>query len=101
MTDQASPFVPGSFRCAKCGFVLIQANLNAQDGTVIARDAPGDRCPNDGAPMWRVTWRERAEEAEERLGRLLSDPRVQAIECDILGFDRPDHLKDCLRPISA
>ena len=68
-------FVPGQWRCAKCGFGLIQANLNARDGTVTARDEPGDKCPNDGAPLWRVTWKERCLESEERLGALLSDPR--------------------------
>jgi hypothetical protein len=29
---------------------------------VTARDEPGDKCPNDGSPMWRVTWREHSDE---------------------------------------
>ncbi|MCE7797893.1 hypothetical protein LWE61_15185 [Sphingobium sufflavum] len=54
--------VPGVWRCAKCSFTLYQANLNAQDGTVTARDEAGDNCPNDGAPLWRVTWKDYATE---------------------------------------
>jgi hypothetical protein len=56
-------YVPGVFRCPKCNFRLIQSNLNAQDGTVTPRDAPGDKCPNDGSPMWRVTYRDELAEA--------------------------------------
>lgn len=52
--------VPGAWRCAKCGFRLQQMNLNAQDGTVTSRDQAGDVCPNDGAPLWRVTWKDDA-----------------------------------------
>lgn len=54
--------VPGVWRCAKCNFRLIQSTLNARDGTVTARDAVGDKCPNCDVPMWRVTWREEAED---------------------------------------
>ncbi len=59
--------VPGMWRCAKCGLYLIQSNLNAGDGTVTARDQAGETCPNDGAPLWRVSWREQAEELNRRL----------------------------------
>ena len=51
-------YVPGLWRCAKCKFQLIQANLNAGDGSVTARDQAGDKCPNCDAPLWRVTERE-------------------------------------------
>lgn len=59
-------FVPGTWRCPKCKFVLHQFNLNANDGSVTTRDEPGDKCPNDGSPLWRVTWREDAMELAER-----------------------------------
>ena len=52
-------YVPGLWRCAKCNFELIQSNLNGADGTVTARDQPGDKCPNCDVPLWRVTERER------------------------------------------
>lgn len=54
--------VPGVWRCAKCSFRLIQSNLNARDGTVTAQDEAGERCPNCGVSLWRVTWREEAED---------------------------------------
>lgn len=62
---QKNVYAPGRWRCPKCNFVLIQANLNAADGTVTARDKPGDKCPNCQGPMWRVSWKQ---EAEENLG---------------------------------
>ena len=58
--------VPGMWRCAKCQFVLVQSNLNAADGSVTPRDNAGDRCPNDGSPLWRVSWKEHATEMAER-----------------------------------
>lgn len=52
--------VPGMWRCSRCGFVLCQSNLNAQDGTITARDQPGDRCPNCDVTLWRLSWRQHA-----------------------------------------
>lgn len=60
---EALVFVPGVWRCAKCDFRLIQSNLNARDGTVTARDTPGDKCPNCASPLWRVTERQERTEA--------------------------------------
>lgn len=51
-------YIPGQWRCPKCEFQLTQSNLNAQDGSVTARDDPGDKCPNCNSPLWRVTYRE-------------------------------------------
>lgn len=53
-------YTPGLWRCAKCSFMLVQRNLNANSGTVTARDQPGDKCPNCNVPLWRVTERENA-----------------------------------------
>lgn len=78
--------VPGQFRCAKCGFVLHQASINASTGGIHERDEPGEKCPNDGSPLWRMTWKDQCLESEARLGKLLADPRVQAIEAELMGF---------------
>lgn len=59
-------YVPGQWRCAKCKFTLIQANLNANGGTVTARDQPGDKCPNCDSPLWRVTERDAGNEMIDR-----------------------------------
>ncbi|MBX3504478.1 MAG: hypothetical protein KF895_03290 [Parvibaculum sp.] len=61
---EALVYAPGLWKCAKCDFVLQQSNLNARDGTVTARDTPGDKCPNCNSPLWRVSWKE---EAADRL----------------------------------
>lgn len=59
-------YVPGCWSCAKCHLVLVQSNLNAADGTVTARDTPGDKCPNCDSPLWRVTWKQQAKEMGDR-----------------------------------
>ena len=58
-------YVPGLWKCAKCNFTLVQSNLNAFDGTVTARDTPGDKCPNCNMPLWRVTWKQDRNEVYE------------------------------------
>lgn len=65
--DAADIYVPGAWKCPACAFVLTQATLFVQSGEVgstldqVMR-MTGESCPNDGTPMLRVTWRERAEE---------------------------------------
>lgn len=51
-------YQPGVFKCAKCNFQLVQKTLNTNTGSVTARDAVGEKCPNDGSPMWRVSYQE-------------------------------------------
>ena len=63
---EALVYVPGSWHCPKCKFTLLQSNLNAQDGTVTARDTPGDKCPNCTGPLWRCSWKNDAFEMQER-----------------------------------
>lgn len=50
--------MPGVWRCAKCSFQLHSMTMNMAQGTIGAKDEPGEKCPNDGSPMWRVTWKE-------------------------------------------
>ncbi|TIN76725.1 hypothetical protein [Mesorhizobium sp.] len=84
MNDQPQIYAPGVWRCPKCRFRLIQANLNARDGTVTARDVPGDHCPNCSSPLWRVTWKDEAEEnlqiGEQHVARAVAaEKRVQEL----------------------
>lgn len=74
--------VPGVWRCAKCEFTLIQSNLNAKDGSITARDKPGDKCPNDGSPLWRVSYRDWALENEKGWTELLDrkDSELSAVK---------------------
>lgn len=64
MANEDLVYVPGLWRCAKCKFELVQATLNAVDGTVSARDTPGEKCPNCQSPLWRVTERDARQEAQ-------------------------------------
>ncbi|ANM12090.1 hypothetical protein [Rhizobium sp. N324] len=83
-----SEFVPGAWRCPKCNFRLLQSNLNAADGTVTARDTPGDKCPNCAAPLWRVSWKDEAQEnlsiAENQLERALAAERKLAEALEVI-----------------
>lgn len=74
-------YVPGQWRCAKCKFVLQQANLNAHTGTVTARDAAGDKCPNCNSPLWRVTWKQDAHEMLDRATEQME--RAKAAESEL------------------
>lgn len=87
-------FVPGEFKCKKCGFALSQFNMRAFDGAVGERDDPGEKCPNDGSPLWRVTWKERANEHFERAveemnrANALASPVPSTALVEALAFDR-------------
>ena len=80
-------YVPELWRCPKCEFQLIQANLNAGDGSVTARDQPGDKCPNCNSPLWRVTERDAgnkliddAERVCREASARVEEARAKAIE---------------------
>lgn len=67
LEDVSALYVPGVWRCVRCSFELMQSNLNANDGTVTARDTPGDKCPNCDTGLWRVSWKDWATETAKRL----------------------------------
>lgn len=60
MSDQIQP---GVMRCAKCNLRMLHSSLNAQTGSITANSDPV-RCPNDCGPMWHVTWKQEAIEAQ-------------------------------------
>lgn len=64
---QRQVYVCGSWRCPKCHFILQQMVLDAHSGEVAAQDDPGEPCPNCASPLWRVTWRQEAEEMMKRV----------------------------------
>ncbi|GAB4071680.1 hypothetical protein KHC28_00120 [Ancylobacter sonchi] len=76
-------YVPGLWRCARCNFSLLQANLNACDGSVTARDQPGDKCPNCDSPLWRVTERQAGNEMVDRAEEYLARATKAAAERDV------------------
>lgn len=72
-------YVPGLWRCAKCDFHLTQMNLNANSGTVTARDDPGEKCPNCDSPLWRVTERDARQEAQRECNAMWEKGRAAAL----------------------
>ena len=62
--------VPGVMRCAKCAFQLHRVTLYVRSGTTGAGDSDTEPCPNGCGPLWPVTWRQWAEEAQEYAQRL-------------------------------
>ena len=62
-------FMPGCFRCPKCGFVLTKACINPSMDVIGTReqDRESEPCPNDGTMMVHVTYKEQLEVYAERL----------------------------------
>jgi hypothetical protein len=69
-------YVPGLWRCPKCGFVLCQANLYAATGAVGARDTAGDKCPNCHGPLWRVSERQAGNDMVKRCEQELARKKM-------------------------
>lgn len=65
VAQSADVYIPGEWSCPKCVFTLQKNNLHAYSMTVSANtDTAREVCPNDGATLVRVTWEERAKEAQ-------------------------------------
>lgn len=57
-------YVPGHWKCAKCGFYLVSNNLHVPSGNVSANNDP-QQCANGCGPMWRVTERDGGNQAAQ------------------------------------
>ena len=75
---RAEQYVPGQWQCDACSFSLYQRTLHAADGSVSARDTQPEPCPNCKTTLRRVTWQERAYQAEDMLADAY-DERNKAI----------------------
>lgn len=58
-------YVPGVWKCAKCGCGLVSTLMHAESGRFAANTEP-QQCPNDCGPMWRRTEREAGNELVDR-----------------------------------
>lgn len=63
-------YMPGVFKCDKCGFVLQKINLNVSNGTVSA-GLTSELCPNDDWPMFRRKYKDAYDELWESYVKLL------------------------------
>jgi hypothetical protein len=70
-------FIPGAFRCPKCGFALTKTCINARTGEFGTREQEreSEPCPNDGTMLVHVTYKEVLAEYDERLRLTLADER--------------------------
>jgi len=92
-------YVPGMWRCARCQFTLVQATFNALDGTVSARDKPGDKCPNCDAPLWRVTERDSGREVSLRCEQAVIEAADLRKEITVMTSQR-DAARAALEPFA-
>lgn len=60
-----SRFIPGEYKCPKCGFVLLSSVMSAETGDISANRSADQVCPNDGTRMEPVTWEAAAREARD------------------------------------
>lgn len=73
---QAAIYVPGAWRCPKCGFELTKSLLGARTGNIAPDMAQHDEpCPNDGEPMQRVTWKGDAMRLADRACEMMQRER--------------------------
>lgn len=74
-------YVPGVWKCAKCGCGLVSTNIHAESGKFSANTSP-QQCPNDCGPMWRRTEREAGNELVDRLEKMLERAEKAEAEHD-------------------
>jgi len=63
-------YVPGSFYCPKCKFILTKSVLYVRSGTIGVDRHCDEKCPNDGTPMEPVTWESDAKQMAELMPEL-------------------------------
>lgn len=73
---QAAIYVPGSWRCAKCGFALTKSILYAKSGGIAPDLGQAEPCPNDGEPMQRETWKGDAIRLADRCCEMMQRERA-------------------------
>lgn len=77
-------YVPGVWKCAKCGCVIVSTLIHAETGQFAANREP-QQCPNDCGPMWMRTEREAGNELIDRMDaeiekRTVADARAEKLE---------------------
>lgn len=87
-------YLPGSFVCRKCHFLLEKRTISASTGQIGIRKCgePIEPCPNCAIPLERMTWKEAYEALAEQAGEvniaLVESVRLQSHYASILnGWD--------------
>jgi hypothetical protein len=68
-------YIPGCWKCEKCGFVLTKQTMNFALGMIgtTPENRQSEQCPNDGEWMKPVTYREQLEVYSERLTEVFNE----------------------------
>lgn len=78
-------YVPGVWKCAKCGCGVVSTNLHAESGKFSANNEP-QQCPNNCGPMWRVTERQAGNDLIDRMEAVVS--RAEAAESKVAELEK-------------
>lgn len=89
---QALVHVPGQWHCVKCNFTFQQRTLYARTGEVGVKDIPGEKCPNCGTALWRVSWKQEAEELEKRCIEQINERRAVEAKSETAVHDFVQHV---------
>lgn len=74
-------YVPGTFKCPKCGFAVVKSVLYVKSGSIGADHHCSEPCPNDGTKLEPVTWESEARQMAKlmpELARLRNLERVMS-----------------------
>lgn len=82
----AENLVPGVMRCAKCEFQLVRTNLYVNSGTAGPSDSRTEPCPNGCGPLWPITWKQWAEEAQKTAERFFDEAEAERAKVDELAM---------------
>ena len=75
-------YIPGEFKCGKCGFELIQSSINMGSGAVTTDNKNDTKCLNCNVIMWRVTWQSVAEKGMASIDELFEDNKNKAAQLE-------------------
>lgn len=86
MVTMSDHLVPGVMRCAKCEFQLVRTVLYVNSGTAGSGDNKTEPCPNGCGPLWPVTWKQWAEEAQKTAERFFEEAKAERAKVDDLSM---------------
>ncbi len=85
--------IPGQWKCHKCGYQLSSNILYVANMGVGPNRKEPEPCPNDGEPMFPVTWMERLSEHSDRILDEIKLNRALTKERDTFKCDFDEEVK--------
>ena len=94
-------YIPGEFKCGKCGFELIQSSINMGSGAVTTDNKNDTKCLNCNVIMWRVTWQSVAEKGMASIDELFEDNKNKAAQLELTKGLQPNYFHDSHKAVDA